>query len=44
MIDSKRLLDDLKKLLKYLEDDLWERVTAGPEMVDRLQAELPLCR
>lgn len=39
MIDPKRLLDELKKLLKHLEDDLRERATTVPEMADRLQAE-----
>ena len=39
MIDPKRLLEDLKRLVKRLEDDLRERVTSVTEMADRLQAE-----
>ena len=39
MIDPKRLLEDLKRLVKRLEDDLRERVTPVTEMADRLQAE-----
>ena len=39
MIDPKSLLDDLKRLVKRLENDLRERVGAVPEMADRLQAE-----
>jgi hypothetical protein len=39
MMDGKRLLEDLKRLLKRLEDDLRERTAAVPEMADRLRGE-----
>ncbi len=39
MVDAKRLLDDLKRWVKRLEDDLRERVTAVPEMAERLKGE-----
>ena len=39
MIEPKRLLEDLKRLVKRLEDDLRERASSVSEMADRLQAE-----
>lgn len=39
MVDAKRLLDDLKRLVKRLEDDLRERASSVPEMADRLKTE-----
>jgi hypothetical protein len=39
MIDSKRLLADLQKLLKVLEADIRERLEAQPERVAELDAE-----
>ena len=39
MVDAKRLLDDLKRWVKRLEDDLRERVTTVPEMAERLKME-----
>ena len=39
MVDAKRLLEDLKRFVKRLEDDLRERASSVPEMADRLKAE-----
>ena len=39
MIDSKRLLADLQKLLKILEADIRERLEAQPERIAELDAE-----
>jgi hypothetical protein len=39
MIEPKRLLDDLKKFVKLLEDDLRERTGIVPAMAERLQKE-----
>ena len=39
MVDAKRLLDDLKRLVKWLEDDLRERVASVAETADHLQVE-----
>jgi hypothetical protein len=39
MLDPKRLLYDLKRLVKYLEDDLRERASRMSEMADRLKPE-----
>jgi hypothetical protein len=44
MMDRKRLLEDLKRLLKRLEDDLRERMAAVPEMADRLRGEYHAAR
>ena len=39
MVDAKRLLEDLKRFVKLLEDDLRDRAGAVSEMGDRLKAE-----
>ncbi len=39
MIEPKRLLEDLKRFVKRLEDDLRERASSVSEMADRLKAE-----
>ncbi|MGR9105353.1 MAG: BREX-2 system adenine-specific DNA-methyltransferase PglX, partial [Gammaproteobacteria bacterium] len=39
MIESKNLLEDLKRLLKRLEDDLRERAGSVSEIADRLESE-----
>ena len=44
MVETKRLLEDLKRLLKRLEDDLRERTAAVPEMADRLRVEYHAAR
>lgn len=44
MVETKRLLEDLKRLLKRLEDDLRERMASVPEMADRLRAEYHAAR
>jgi hypothetical protein len=39
MIEPKRLLEDLKRFVKRLEDDLRERTGTEPAMAERLQKE-----
>ena len=39
MVDAKRLLEDLKRFVKLLEDDLRDRAGTVPEMADRLNTE-----
>ncbi len=39
VVDAKRLLEDLKRFVKRLEDDLRERANSVSEMADRLEVE-----